>query len=73
MGKVAISAAAGIAVAGALLVGVYFGIQLPPALLMSVAAALSVGAATAVLTRYALDRPKDKPRGNGCSVNACAT
>jgi hypothetical protein len=64
MGKVAISAAVGIAVAGVLLAGVYLGIQLPPALLMSVAAALSVGAATAVLTRYALDRPKEKPQGS---------
>jgi hypothetical protein len=64
MGKVAIAAAAGVGVAGLLLAGTYLGVQLPPALLMSVAAALSVGAATAVLTRYALDRPKDKPRGN---------
>jgi len=64
MGKVAIAAAAGIVAAGILLTGIYLGVQLPPALLMSVAAALSVGAATAVLTRYALDQRKDKPRGN---------
>jgi hypothetical protein len=64
MGKVAISAAAGVVVAGILLAAMYLGVRLPPALLMSVAAALSVGAATAVLTRYALDRPKERPRGN---------
>jgi hypothetical protein len=64
MGKVAIAAAAGVVVAGILLAAMYLGIQLPPALLMSVAAALSVGAATAVLTRYALDRPKERPRGS---------
>jgi len=58
------AAAAGIVVAGILLASIYLGVRLPPALLMSVAAALSVGAATAVLTRYALDRPRDKPRGN---------
>jgi hypothetical protein len=64
MGKVAISAAVGVVVAAALLAGVYLGIRISPVLLMTVAAALSVGAATAVLTRYALDRPKEKPRGN---------
>jgi hypothetical protein len=64
MGKVALSAAAGIVVAGVLLAVMYLGIRLPPALLMSIAAALSVGAATAVLTRYAIDRPRERPRGN---------
>ncbi|MGD0190678.1 MAG: hypothetical protein ABSD74_08050 [Rhizomicrobium sp.] len=64
MGKVALAAAAGMGVAGILLAMMYLGIQLPPALLMNVAAALSVGAAAAVLTRYALDRPKERPRGN---------
>jgi hypothetical protein len=64
MGKVAIAAAAGIVVAGILLATMYLGVRLPPALLMNIAAALSVGAATAVLTRYAMDRPKEKPRGN---------
>src|SRR5579862_1583739 len=64
MGKVAISAAVGISVAGALLAAGYFGARLPPALLMSVAAALSVGAAMAVLTRHALEQPKDKVRGS---------
>ncbi len=64
MGKVAIAAATGVIVAGALLAAAYLGVWLPPALQMSIAAALSVGAATAVLTRYALDRPKEKSRGN---------
>lgn len=64
MGKVAIAAAVGVCVAGVLLAAMSMGVRLPPTLLMSIAAALSVGAASAVLTRYALDRPKDKPRGS---------
>lgn len=61
MGKVAISAAVGVAVAGALLAAMYF---LPPAMLMSAAAALAAGAAAAILTRYALERPRQKSRGS---------
>lgn len=64
MGKVAIAAAVGVFVAAALLSAAWLGAQLPPPLMMAMAAALSVGAATAVLTRYALDQPREKPRGN---------
>jgi hypothetical protein len=60
MGKVAISAAVGIGVAVALMIAAGLGAQLPPALLMTLAAALTVGAATAVLTHHALEQPKRK-------------
>lgn len=64
MGKVAIAAAAGTGAAALLLLATYLGLRLPPALLMSVASALSVGAATAVLTHHALVRPREKSRGH---------
>ena len=61
MGKVAVAAAVGIGVAGILLAAIFLGVHLSPTLLMSIAAALSVGAATSVLTRFFLDTSKPKP------------
>jgi hypothetical protein len=55
MRKVAVSAAAGFAASMTILAGLYSGIHVPPAVLMMIAAALSVGAATAILTRAVLE------------------
>jgi hypothetical protein len=50
MGKVIISAVLGITAAGAVMAAVRYGLHLSPAEMMMIAAALSVGAAVAVLT-----------------------
>ena len=50
MGKVIISAVLGIAAAGAVMAAAYMGVRISPAMMMMIAAALSVGAAVAVLT-----------------------
>jgi len=55
-----VSAAAGIAAAIAVMAAFYFGVRVPPEFLMMAAAALSVGAAVAVLTRSAVDHPAQK-------------
>ena len=52
MGKVIISAVLGIAAAGAVMAAVRYGLHLSPAEMMMIAAALSVGAAVAVLTGW---------------------
>jgi hypothetical protein len=57
MNKVAISAAVGTAVAGALFAAPYAGVHISPATLMLAAAALSVGGASAVLTSQVLAKP----------------
>jgi hypothetical protein len=62
MGKVAISALLGIAAAGAVLAAPYAGIHIPTAMTMMIAAALSVGAAVAVLTRMVADKSAGKTR-----------
>jgi hypothetical protein len=64
MGRVAFSAVVGFTVVVLLLAAPFFGLHLTPEFLTTLAAALSVGAAAAVLTRFALDRPKEKPRGS---------
>ena len=62
MGKVIISAALGIAAAGAVMVAPYAGVHITPAQMMMIAAALSVGAAVAVLTRTVADKAIGKSR-----------
>ncbi len=64
MNKVAISAAVGVTVAVAALVAPYLGMHVPLATVMMSAAALSMGAASAVLTSAVLAKPKKNP-GNG--------
>ena len=58
MNKVAISAAIGIAVAGGAMAAPYAGLHVPLQTMMAAAAALSMGAATAVMTRSVLDKPR---------------
>jgi hypothetical protein len=60
MKNVAIWAAIGIAVAAAVMAAPYAGVQIPLPLLMQGAAALSLGAAAAVLARAVLDRPQHR-------------
>lgn len=60
MGKVALSAVLGVLAAGAVMAAPYAGVHLPPGLMMMLAAALSVGAAVAVLTRTVVDRSTGK-------------
>jgi hypothetical protein len=62
MNKVAISAAVGTAVAGALFAAPYVGVHVSPNTLMLAAAALSVGGASAVLTSQVIAKP---PRRGG--------
>lgn len=57
MNRVAISAAIGVAVAGGAFAAPYFGAHIPLPMMMSAAAALSMGAAVAVITRSTLDKP----------------
>ncbi len=57
MNKVAISAAIGVAVGGGAMAAPYFGAHIPLPTMMAAAAALSMGAAMAVLTRSVLDKP----------------
>jgi hypothetical protein len=57
MNRVAISAAVGTAVAGALFAAPYAGVHISPATIMLAAAALSVGGASAVLTSQLLAKP----------------
>lgn len=59
MNKVAISALIGVAVGGAAAAAPYAGVHIPLPLLMEGAAALSLGAAAAVLTRSVLEKPPD--------------
>ncbi|MGD0143489.1 MAG: hypothetical protein ABSC92_10040 [Rhizomicrobium sp.] len=56
MGKVVISAVLGIAAAGAVMAAPYAGVQISPIMMMMLAAALSVGAAVAVMTRMVADK-----------------
>ena len=56
MGKVVISAVLGIAAAGAVMAAPYAGVHITQAQMMMIAAALSVGAAVAVLTRTIADK-----------------
>ncbi len=60
MNKVAISAAIGVVVAGAALASPYFGVHVPLATMMLAAAAISMGAASAVLTNALLTKPPKK-------------
>lgn len=63
MGKVLVSAAAGIAAAVAVMGAFYLGVPLSPAALMMAAAALSMGAAVAVVTRLTVDAaPRNSER-----------
>jgi len=55
MKRVVISAVIGVAVGGALIAAPYFGVRIPENLMMAVAAALTMGAAAAVLARTTLD------------------
>ncbi len=61
MRKVLVSAAAGSAAAAAVLAALHFGVRVSPETLMMTTAALSVGAAAAMLTRLAVETaaPKD--------------
>jgi hypothetical protein len=63
MNKVAISAAIGVAVAGAALAAPYAGVHIPLATMMVAAAAISLGAASAVLTNTLLAKPPKKSGG----------
>jgi hypothetical protein len=56
MGKVVLSAALGIAAAGAMMAAPYAGVHVSPLQMMMIAAALSIGAAVAVLTRTVADK-----------------
>lgn len=64
MNRVAISAAIGVAVAGAALAAPYLGVHVPLATMMLAAAAVSMGAASAVLTSAVLAKP---PKKSGAS------
>lgn len=55
MKRVVISAVIGMAVGGALIAAPYFGVRIPENMMMAVAAALTMGAAAAVLARTTLD------------------
>lgn len=55
MKRVLISAVVGVAVGGALIAAPYFGVRIPENLMVAVAAALTMGAASAVLARTTLD------------------
>lgn len=60
MNKVAISAATGVIVAGAAFAAPYMGVHISPAAMDLVAAALSIGAASAVITSTVLSKPAKK-------------
>lgn len=57
MGKVLVSAVAGAVAAMAAMAALGFGVKVSPEILMTAAAALSVGAAVAVVTRLAVETP----------------
>jgi len=57
MNKVAISALIGVAVGGSAMAAPYAGVHIPLPMMMAGAAALSMGAAAAVLTRSVLEKP----------------
>lgn len=63
MKRIAISAAIGIAVAGAALAAPYAGLHVPLPMMMMAAAALSMGAAAAVLARSMMDAPDKHATG----------
>jgi hypothetical protein len=63
MNKVAVSAAIGVAVAGGALAAPYMGVHVPLATMVLTAAALSMGAASAVLTSAVLAKPAKKSGG----------
>ena len=67
MGKVIISAALGIAAAGAVMAAPYAGIHITPAQMMMIAAALSVGAAVAMLTGTIAAKSRQDRRKISCS------
>jgi len=60
MGKVLVSAAAGALAALAVMAAFYFGVRVSPEILMIAAAALTIGAAVAVLTHIAVEKPSDR-------------
>src|SRR5208282_5428127 len=60
MGKVLVSAAAGVAATVAVMAAFYFGVRVSPEILIVAAAALSVGAAVAVMTRLIADAQTPK-------------
>jgi hypothetical protein len=62
MGKVVLSAVLGIAAAGAVMAAPYAGVHISQAMMMMIAAALSVGAAVAVLTRTVADKNAGKSK-----------
>jgi hypothetical protein len=55
MNRVVVSAVIGVAVGGGLMAAPYFGVKVPQPILMGAAAALTMGAAAAVLARSTLD------------------
>lgn len=64
MNRVAVSAAVGVAVAAVAFASPYAGVDVSPATLMLAAAALSLGAACAILTSAVLAKPPKKSRGD---------
>ena len=64
MNKVAVSAAVGMGVAGAAIAAPYAGVQIPLAALIYAGAALSMGAASAILTSAILAKPPKKSRND---------
>lgn len=64
MNKVAVSAAVGVGVAGAAFAAPYAGVQVPLATMIMAGAALSLGAASAVLTSAILAKPAKKARND---------
>jgi hypothetical protein len=60
MGKVLVSAAAGVAAAVAVMAAFVLGVRVSPELLMMAAAALTIGAAVSVVTRLVVDAAPEK-------------
>ena len=64
MNKVAVSAAVGVGVAGAAFAAPYAGVQIPLTTMIFAGAALSMGAASAILTNALLAKPPKKARND---------
>jgi len=64
MNRVAVSAAVGVAVATVAFALPFFGLQLSPAIMMTAAAALSLGAASSILTSALMAKPPAKGRAD---------
>jgi len=73
MNKVAVSAAVGAGVAGAAFAAPYAGIQVPLATMIFAGAALTLGAASAVLTSAILAKPSKKSRNDLMSERLSAS